>query len=58
MVYDITRKDSFSELIFWINSVKEELNNDEIIIGIVGNKTDLFTKTEVEKIEWEKMLKK
>ena len=58
LVYDITRKDSFSELNFWINSVKEELNNDEIIIGIVGNKTDLFTKTEVEKIEGEKYAQK
>ena len=58
LVYDITRKDSFSELDFWINSVKEELNNDEAIIGIVGNKTDLFTKTEVEKIDGENYAQK
>ena len=58
LVYDITRRDSFLELNFWENSVKEELNNDEAIIGIVGNKTDLFTKTEVEKIDGENYAQK
>ena len=58
LVYDITRKDSFLELNLWENSVKEELNNDEAIIGIVGNKTDLFTKTEVEKIDGENYAQK
>ena len=58
LVYDITRRESFSELDFWTNSVKEELNNDESIIGIVGNKTDLFTKTEVDKIEGENYAQK
>ena len=38
LVYDITRKDSFLELNFWENSVKEELNNDEAIIGILETK--------------------
>ena len=58
-VYDITRKDSFSELDYWTNSVKEELGEDEeVIIGVVGNKTDLFTKTEVQKIEGENYAQK
>ena len=57
-VYDITRKDSFTELEYWTNSVKEELGEDEAIIGIVGNKTDLFTKTEVQKIEGENYAQK
>ena len=58
LVYDITRRDSFSELDFWANSVKEELGSDEAIIGIVGNKTDLFTKTEIEKLEGENYAQK
>ena len=58
-VYDITRKDTFSELDFWTNSVKEELGEDEeVIIGVVGNKIDLFTKTEVQKIEGENYAQK
>lgn len=58
LVYDITRKDTFLELAFWANSVKEELNDEEAIIGIIGNKTDLFTKTEVDKIEGENYAQK
>ena len=58
LVYDITRRESFLELDFWANSVKEELGNDEAIIGIVGNKIDLFTKTEVEKLEGENYAQK
>ena len=57
-VYDITRKESFSELDFWTNSVKEELGEDEVIIGVVGNKADLFTNTEVQKIEGENYAQK
>ena len=45
-VYDITNRNSFDELNYWVNSVKDELNY-EPVIGLVGNKIDLFEKEEV-----------
>ena len=41
LVYDITNKRSFSELSFWAKYVEELLGKD-IILGVVGNKMDLF----------------
>ena len=40
-VYDITEEDSFKNLNFWVDSVEEVLGKD-IILGLVGNKIDLF----------------
>ena len=47
-VYDITRKETFLELNYWVNSALEELGNKESIFGVAANKTDLFEKSEVE----------
>ena len=44
-VYDKSRKDSFTELQYWIDEVKKLLNED-IIMAIVGNKADLDEKDE------------
>ena len=52
-VYDITNKESFEEVDFWVNSVKEMLG-DNPVFGLAGNKKDLFTKEEVEEEEGEK----
>ena len=41
-VYDITRKDTFEALDFWIENTKEVLG-DKPILGIIGNKSDLYT---------------
>ena len=42
MVYDVTRDNSLNELeSYWYNSVKE-VNHQEIIFHIVGNKMDLI----------------
>ena len=46
-VYDITNKNSFTELNYWINEIKEALGN-EPILGIVGNKYDLTDMIEVD----------
>ena len=46
LVYDITSKESFNQLQFWLKEVKEELGPD-IILGVLGNKKDLFMKEEV-----------
>ena len=46
-VYDITRKESFEELNFWVNEIKKELGEDPIL-GVVGNKIDLI---DLEKVD-------
>ena len=45
-VYDITRLKTFKELEFWFQTINEVLGNDAVL-GIVGNKQDLFIKEEV-----------
>ena len=51
-VYDITRLDTFNELNYWFETIKNVLGNKPIL-GICGNKIDLFQKEQVpeEKIE-------
>ena len=49
LVYDITNQKSFDELPFWANYSKELLG-ENVVIGVVGNKIDLFDK-EVENCE-------
>ena len=56
LVYDITRKKTFEELEYWFSTVKEILD-DEPVIGIVGNKSDLFMKEEVSEERVEKFAK-
>ena len=48
-VYDITNKDSFSKLSFWVNYVRDLLSID-VVYGVVGNKMDLFEKYEIDKL--------
>ena len=43
-VYDKANKKSFNELNYWVNEVKETLDNSKYVIGIVGNKDDLEDK--------------
>ena len=52
-VYDISNKSSFIELNYWIDLVEKELGkaNDNYIMGIVGNKKDLYLNKEVEEEE-------
>lgn len=44
--YDITNKKSFNNLEKWINDVKLE-RGDEVIVVLVGNKSDLSSKRQV-----------
>ena len=55
-VYDITNYDSFKELNFWIESTKEILT-EQPVMGIVGNKSDLFLKEEVKESEARQLAK-
>ena len=52
-VYDITRRETFLELNYWINTSLEILENEEVIFGISANKSDLFFRSEVNKEEGE-----
>ncbi len=46
LVYDITRKQTFEELNFWYKMIQDILG-EEPILGICGNKQDLFVKEQV-----------
>ena len=52
LVYDITNKNSLNQLDFWLKQVKETLG-DKIILGVLGNKKDLFINEEVTEEEGE-----
>ena len=53
LVYDITRKASFNELNFWLKMIQDILG-DEPVLGICGNKSDLFVKEQVKEGEVKK----
>ena len=50
LVYDITNKNSFLELDYWI-SIVEDILGDEPLLAIFGNKNDLFLNEQVEEDE-------
>lgn len=56
-VYDISDKVSFKELNYWIELVEKELGkaNESFIMGIIGNKKDLYQNMEVEEEEGKKI---
>ena len=58
LVYDLTSTESFENLKFWIESIKNNLGNDDIIpIIIIGNKIDLEDAREINKLVAEKFAK-
>jgi len=56
VVYDITNANSFHQTSKWIDDVRTERGND-VIIMLVGNKTDLQDKRQVTTEEGEKKAK-
>ena len=56
-VYDITNKKTFESLTFWKETINELLQ-DEPILGIVGNKMDLYVNEQISEEELEKFSKK
>ena len=52
-VFDITNKNSFKELNFWMNTIEEILGVDAIL-GIAANKQDLYDKEQVKEEEIKK----
>uniref|UniRef100_A0A2K5W406 Ras-related protein Rab-17 n=2 Tax=Macaca fascicularis TaxID=9541 RepID=A0A2K5W406_MACFA len=47
LVYDITRKDSFLKAQQWLKDLEKELHPEEVLVMLVGNKTDLSEEREV-----------
>ena len=42
LVYSVDNLESFENLKFWNNYLKEELNNNNYVLAVVGNKKDLI----------------
>ena len=55
IVYDITNKKSFTNVVSWLNECREMCYKD-ILICLVGNKTDLDSKRAVSKEEGQKLV--
>jgi len=55
-VYDITSLNTFKELNYWFDSTKDIIN-EQTVMGIVGNKSDLFLKEEVKETDARKLAK-
>ena len=47
LVYDITNRQSFKELKFWLEQAKQIADKD-VVLGMAGNKNDLIIKQEVD----------
>ena len=56
-VYDITSKESFKDLDYWIKFIKNELGQ-MVLLGLAGNKMDLIEKEEVSEEEGKELAKK
>ena len=57
-VYDLTRKQTFKDLDYWVKIVKDKLAIEKVTFGVAANKIDLFDKGEVEKEEGQEYAKK
>ena len=51
LVYDITCKNTFEQLNYWLDFIHEKISFENIILGIIGNKSDLFEKEEISEEE-------
>ncbi|XP_069716725.1 ras-related protein Rab-17 isoform X1 [Phaenicophaeus curvirostris] len=47
LVYDITNKETLNRAKMWLTDLEKEFLPDEIVIALVGNKTDLAAEREV-----------
>lgn len=57
IVFDVTNKESFENTGKWIDEVRQE-RGDDVIVAMVGNKTDLAEKRKVTREEAEERAKK
>ena len=57
LVYDITKKDTFNDIInYWVPELKDNLNKD-VILALAGNKSDKYTEAEVSEEEGKSLAK-
>ena len=56
LVYDITNRASFEELNYWEKTIKE-MTDENIVLGVAGNKKDLYIKEIVSEEEGENYAK-
>ena len=56
LVYDITNRESFQSLSYWKKMIEELLDTD-IILGVIGNKVDLYISETVKQNEGEEYAK-
>jgi small GTP-binding protein len=47
IVFDLTKRETFDNVYYWHNELKEFIDNKDLPIIIVGNKTDLTDKREI-----------
>ena len=52
LVYDITRRDTFNHLTTWLDDARQH-SNSNMVIMLIGNKTDLESKRAVTREEGE-----
>ncbi|KAJ3103170.1 Ras- protein Rab-2A [Phlyctochytrium bullatum] len=57
LVYDMTRRDTFSHLVSWLEDVKHH-GNEEIKTTLVANKADLSARRQVSREEGEEFAQK
>ena len=57
LVYSIINRDTFKKLDYWLNTFRETIG-DDVVLGVAGNKADLFENQEVEEEEGEKYAEK
>ena len=58
LVYSIDNLQSFEKINFWLNYIKEELQEGKYILGILGNKRDLFESEVVSEEDGKKLAQK
>ncbi|KAI8855248.1 ras family-domain-containing protein [Chytridium lagenaria] len=57
LVYDMTRRDTFSHLVSWLEDVKQH-GNEEIKTTLIANKADLSARRQVSREEGEEFARK
>ena len=51
LIYDITKRDTFKNLDFWIKDLEDNSDIDNLFIYLIGNKNDMENKREVSWVE-------
>ena len=51
LIYDITKRDTFKNLDFWIKDLEDNSDIDNLFIYLIGNKNDMEDKREVSWVE-------